>query len=106
MHPLQIRGAVVARANVYFDGRCVSHTVQLDDGSRQSVGVILAGSQLVFGTEAPEVMLGAGGWCEWRMPGEQAWRRSAEGETFSIPGNSRFEIRTGDAAYHYVCRYG
>ncbi len=106
MDQTPIRGAVLPRANVYFDGRCVSHTVQLDDGSRQSVGVILPGSELVFGTAAPEVMLGAGGWCEWRMLGDQAWQRCAEGERFSVPGDSRFEIRTGDEAYHYVCQYG
>lgn len=101
-----IRGAVQPQANVYFDGRCVSHTVQLDDGSRKSVGVILPTSSLVFNTGAPEVMQCAGGWCEWRMQGEQAWRRSAAGEQFSVPGDSRFEIRTGDEAYHYVCHFG
>ena len=101
-----IRGAVVPRANVYFDGRCVSHTVQLDNGSRKSVGVILPGSSLLFQTAAPEVMQGAGGWCEWRMQGSQEWKRSAEGEEFSVPANARFEIRTGDEAYHYVCHFG
>ncbi|WP_297911614.1 pyrimidine/purine nucleoside phosphorylase [Thiomonas sp.] len=106
MSPGALRGAVVPRANVYFDGRCVSHTVQLDDGSRKSVGVILPGSTLLFNTGAPEVMQGAGGWCEWRMQGGQDWKRSAEGEEFSVPGNAHFEIRTGDEAYHYVCHFG
>ena len=106
MTPTPIRGAVLPRANVYFDGRCVSHTVQLDDGSRQSVGVILPGSELVFGTGTPEVMLGAGGWCEWRMLGDTHWQRSGEGEQFAVPADSRFEIRTGDQPYHYVCQYG
>ena len=101
-----IRGAVVPRANVYFDGRCISHTLELDDGSRKSVGVILPGSELEFGTGAPETMQCAGGWCEWRMPGSQQWQRSSEGEQFSVPGNSRFEIRTGDEPYHYVCHFG
>ncbi|MCA3167259.1 MAG: DUF1255 family protein, partial [Burkholderiales bacterium] len=33
--------SVIKKANVYFDGKCVSHTVLLADGSRKSVGVIL-----------------------------------------------------------------
>ena len=106
MSPGALRGAVIPRANVYFDGRCVSHTVQFDDGSRKSVGVILPGSTLLFNTGAPEVMQGAGGWCEWRMQGSEHWNRSAEGEQFSVPANAIFEIRTGDEAYHYICHFG
>jgi len=33
--------SVVKQANVYFDGKCVSHTVQFADGTRKSIGVIL-----------------------------------------------------------------
>ena len=31
--------SVVKQANVYFDGRCVSHSLILADGVRKSVGV-------------------------------------------------------------------
>ncbi len=30
--------SVLTKANVYFDGTCVSHTVLLADGTRKSVG--------------------------------------------------------------------
>ena len=33
--------AVVKKANVYFDGKCVSHTVQFADGGKKTIGVIL-----------------------------------------------------------------
>ncbi|MBM4199769.1 MAG: pyrimidine/purine nucleoside phosphorylase, partial [Gammaproteobacteria bacterium] len=33
--------SVVKKANVYFDGKCVSHTVILSDGSRKTVGVLM-----------------------------------------------------------------
>lgn len=36
--------SVVKQANVYFDGKCVSHTVVLVDGTRKTVGVILPSS--------------------------------------------------------------
>jgi uncharacterized protein YaiE (UPF0345 family) len=54
--------SVIKKANVYFDGKCVSHTVLLADGSRKSVGVILP-STLLFNTGAPEVMEVIAGTC-------------------------------------------
>ena len=51
--------SVVKKANVYFDGKCVSHTVQFADGSKKTVGVILP-SSLTFNTGVPEVMEGVG----------------------------------------------
>ena len=47
--------SVTTKANVYFDGKCVSHTVQFADGTRKSVGVIFP-SSLTFNTGAPEIM--------------------------------------------------
>jgi len=46
------RVAVATKANVYFDGKCVSHSITLADGTRKSVGVILPAS-LTFNTGAP-----------------------------------------------------
>ena len=45
--------SVIKKANVYFDGRCVSHSLILADGVRKSVGVILPGATLTFNTGAP-----------------------------------------------------
>ena len=50
-----LAGTVATQANVYFDGKCVSHTVTLADGVRKSVGVILPAA-LTFNTGAPEIM--------------------------------------------------
>ncbi len=47
--------SVVKKSNVYFDGKCVSHTVILGNGTRKTVGVIFP-STLVFNTGAPEIM--------------------------------------------------
>ena len=41
--------SVVKRANVYFDGKCVSHGITLADGTKKSVGVVLPAS-LTFNT--------------------------------------------------------
>ena len=95
--------SVVKKANVYFDGKCVSHTVMLADGSKKTVGVILP-SSLTFNTGAPEVMEGVGGTCRVRLRGENEWKTWREGESFPVPGDSSFEIAC-DEPYHYVCHF-
>jgi uncharacterized protein YaiE (UPF0345 family) len=101
----QIDGvSVTTKANVYFDGKCVSHNITFPDGSKKSVGVILPAS-LTFNTGAPEIMECVAGDCEYKLAGSEAWVKSAAGEKFSVPGNSKFEIRVVEA-YHYICHFG
>src|SRR3712207_5291254 len=68
--------SVTTRANVYFEGKCVSHNLQLADGSRKCVGVILPAT-LTFNTGAPEVMECVAGSCEYRLAGTDGWGRSS-----------------------------
>ncbi|MGF1643495.1 MAG: pyrimidine/purine nucleoside phosphorylase [Thiotrichales bacterium] len=96
--------SVLTQANVYFDGKCISHTVLLADGSRKSVGVILP-SVLLFNTAAPEVMELVAGRCKVRLKGESEWREFGGGQSFSVPGDSAFDIETLDTL-HYVCHFG
>ena len=72
-------------ANVYFDGKCVSHTVTLADGTRKSVGVILP-STLKFNTGAPEIMELLQGRCRVRLAGSDAWAEYAGGQSFEVGG--------------------
>lgn len=95
--------SVSKEANVYLDGKCISHTVYLSDGIRKSVGVILP-SVLTFNTGAPETMGLIKGKCRVRLDGESDWTGYEGGERFSVPGNSRFDIETIDAL-HYVCHF-
>lgn len=95
--------SVVKAANVYFDGKCVSHTVILADGTKKTVGVILP-SSLTFNTGAPEIMEGVGGSCRVRLKGESDWVTYGAGQSFNVPGNSSFDIAC-DEPYHYVCHF-
>jgi len=96
--------SVVKQANVYFDGKCISHTLLFADGSRKSVGVIFP-SSLTFNTGAPEVMELNAGKCRIRLQGESEWKSYQGGESFSVPGNSSFEIETLEML-DYVCHFG
>ncbi|NBY71440.1 MAG: pyrimidine/purine nucleoside phosphorylase [Betaproteobacteria bacterium] len=106
-HPLIHNVSVKPQANVYFDGKCVSHSITLADGTSKSVGVILP-STLTFNTGAPEIMECVGGSCEYKLDGSDTWVRSNEGEKFNVPGNAKFQIRVteGFEAYHYICHFG
>ena len=96
--------SVATQANVYFDGKCVSHGITFADGSKKSVGVILPAT-LTFNTGAPEIMECVAGACEYKLAGSDAWQKSSAGEKFSVPANSSFEIRVAEA-YHYICHFG
>ncbi len=101
--PLIANVTLNPQANVYFDGKCVSHSFTLVDGTRKSAGVILP-SSLVFNTGAAEIMECVGGACEFKLDGSVEWVKSAAGERFSVPANSRFEIRCTEP-YHYICHF-
>jgi hypothetical protein len=96
--------SVSTQASVYFDGKCVSHGITYPDGTKKSVGVVLPAT-LTFGTGAPEIMECVAGSCEYKLAGTEAWVTSSPGEKFSVPGNSKFDIRVTEA-YHYICHFG
>lgn len=98
--------SVVKKANVFFDGKCVSHTVLFPDGSRKTVGVVLPDSQLTFNVSTPELMEISAGECSVRIAGEPAFKTYAAGSSFKISANSSFEIHTGAEAVNYVCSFG
>ena len=105
MSTTQIDGVTVnTQASVYFDGKCVSHGITLADGTKKSVGVVLPAA-LTFKTGAPEIMECVAGGCEYKLADSEVWLKSGPGESFSIPGNSSFDIRVTEP-YHYICHFG
>lgn len=96
--------SVAKKANVYFDGKCVSHTVYQPDGSRKSVGVIFP-STLTFNTSEPERMEIIAGACRIKLPGERDWRVCRAGDSFSVSANVSFDIEPLETL-HYVCHFG
>jgi len=96
--------SVSKRANVYFDGKCVSHNIVLADGSKKSVGVILPAT-LQFNTGAPEVMELLEGKCRITLAGSSEAVSYEGGQSFDVPGNSAFQIEVLETL-HYVCHFG
>ncbi|HET9112696.1 MAG TPA: pyrimidine/purine nucleoside phosphorylase [Burkholderiales bacterium] len=95
--------SVIKQANIYFDGKCVSHTVLFADGSKKTIGVIFP-SRLTFNTGLPEIMEISAGECKVRLDGSADWKTYRAGEQFQVPGNSSFDIETV-ITLDYVCHF-
>jgi purine/pyrimidine-nucleoside phosphorylase len=103
--PTQFSGVVVhTKANVYFDGRVVSHTVLLASGEKKTLGLIYPGSYH-FGTGAPERMELVAGACRVTLDGQTAGRDYATGTSFEVPGQSGFTIEVKGGICEYICSY-
>jgi purine/pyrimidine-nucleoside phosphorylase len=98
------RASVLKKANVFFEGRCISHTVHTEDGARKSVGVILPGT-LTFETAVPERMEIVAGRCRVQLAGSASPKDYGPGEEFSVPASSSFRIEALEPL-HYVCHFG
>jgi len=100
--------SVVAKANVYFDGKVVSHTILLrgPQGSveKKTIGLIYPGS-FHFTTAAPERMDIIAGTCRARLANSEEWRTYEAGSGFDVPGQSAFDISVESGIAEYVCSF-
>lgn len=95
---------LVAKANIYFDGKVVSHTF-LVGGAKRTLGLIYPGTYK-FDTAAKERMDITAGACRVKMPGQSVWTNCGAGTFFDIPANSAFEIAVDGGVAEYLCTYG
>ena len=95
--------SVLKQANVYFNGKCISHTIMLANGVKKTLGVILP-SSLTFGTGVAEIMDITSGICRVRLSGQQVWTKYIAGERFDVAANSSFDIEVIETM-NYVCHY-
>ena len=94
---------LIKKANMYFDGKVTSRTVEFADGTKKTLGIMLPG-EYEFGTEAAEIMEMMAGKVEVLLPGETEWKAIPEGESFNVPAISRFGIKVLTIA-DYCCSY-
>ena len=103
--PTQFAGVtVVTKANVYFDGNVVSHTVLMSDGAKKTLGLIRPGSYH-FGTKAAERMEIVAGQCRVTLDGTTAAKEYAAGSLFEVPADSGFTIEVAAGLCEYVCTF-
>ncbi len=103
--PTEFSGVTVhTKANVYFDGKVVSHTVLFAGGAKKTLGLIYPGSYH-FGTGAPERMEIVAGACRVQLDGATAWQDYAAGTYFDVPGKSGFTIEVAGGLCEYICSF-
>ena len=119
--------AVTKKANIYFEGKCVSHTVTMvcfhfeffqyrlysnlkvlntlmqTDGIRKSVGVILPNTGLRFDLTTKEIMEVVEGDAFVSINGGEEQTFSS-GTSWTVEAGGYFVIRA-DAPVHYVCHF-
>ena len=96
--------SVIKKGNVFFDGKCVSHSVLFADGTRKTVGVILP-STLTFNVGVPEIMEITDGTCRVKLGSDSEFKTYAAGSQFSVPANGSFIIEATEVV-NYVCSFG
>ena len=94
--------SVLTQANVYFDGKVVSHSVLFADGSKKTVGLIYPG-KFHFGTQLAEKMEIVAGECRVVIDGRTA--TYAAGQAFEVAANSGFDIEVTAGICEYICSY-
>ena len=94
----------IAKANVYFDGKVVSHTILLASGEKKTLGLIYPG-KFHFGTDKAERMEIVAGVCAVKLDGGSSVTSYAAGSMFEVAGKSGFDIEVADGICEYVCSF-
>jgi uncharacterized protein YaiE (UPF0345 family) len=94
---------VVKAANVYFDGKVTSRTIEFPDGSVKTLGVMLPG-EYKFNTGKPELMEIQSGKLTYCLAGESTWHEIKGGQDFNVPGSSYFNLKVTEVT-DYICSF-
>jgi uncharacterized protein YaiE (UPF0345 family) len=103
--PSEFRGVTaVTKANVYFDGKVVSHSLLFPDGSKKTLGLIYAG-RFHFGTDQAERMEIVAGTCVVKLDGGGTEQSYTAGQQFEVPAKSGFDIQVPSGICEYICSF-
>ena len=94
----------VTKANVYFDGKVVSHSLLLKDGSKKTLGLIYPGA-FHFNTDLAEKMEIIAGQCRVKQAGRNSWDEYSAGQSFEVPAKSAFDIEVRQGICEYICSF-
>lgn len=90
------------KVNEYFDGTVKSIAFSMSQGPA-TIGVMAPG-EYEFGTSQREIMHVVAGALTVKLPGSDAWETYESGSQFSVPANSKFQLKVA-ADTAYLCEY-
>jgi len=103
--PTEFRGVTaVTKANVYFEGKVVSHTLLFADQSKKTLGLIYPG-KFHFGTDQAERMEIVAGECTVKLDGQTNQTSYSAGQFFDVPAKSGFDIEVKSSICEYICSF-
>ncbi len=103
--PTEFRGVTaVTKANVYFDGKVVSHSLLFADRTKKTLGLIYPG-KFHFGTDLAERMEIVAGQCIVKLDGQPGTNTYSAGQTFDVPAKSGFDIEVPAGICEYICSF-
>jgi uncharacterized protein YaiE (UPF0345 family) len=94
----------LSKANVYFEGKVVSHTLRFPDQSKKTLGLIYPG-KYHFGTDKAERMEIVAGDCSVKLDGQPGVKSHGQGAVFEIPAKSGFDIEVSAGLCEYICSF-
>ncbi|WP_061288676.1 pyrimidine/purine nucleoside phosphorylase [Azotobacter vinelandii] len=90
------------KVNEYFDGTVKSIAFSTSQGPA-TIGVMASG-EYEFGTSQLEIMHVIAGALTVKLPGSEQWETFEAGSQFTVPANSKFQLKVAtDTAY--LCEY-
>jgi uncharacterized protein YaiE (UPF0345 family) len=95
--------SVIKKANIYFNGNVTSRTIQFQDGTKKTLGIMMPG-EYEFGTEMKEIMEILAGELRVLLPGETEWLDIKGSGEFTVPANASFKLEIKTVT-DYCCSY-
>lgn len=95
--------SVTKKANVYFDGKVTSRTLEFEDGSIKSLGIMLPG-EYTFNTADAEIMDMYSGEFEVKLPGSDSFEPMSAPCSFNVGANTSFDV-IAKSVVDYCCSY-
>ena len=96
--------SVEAKANIYFDGKVVSHSIVLKDGAKKTLGLIYPGS-FHFNTDQAERMEIISGRCKVVQDDSEETISYLANDSFDVPAKSGFKIEVNEGICEYICSF-
>lgn len=93
-----------AKANIYFDGKVVSHTILLSNNEKKTLGLIYPG-KFHFNTDKAERMEIVAGSCQVKIDGQSGLQTYPANSLFEVPAKSGFEIEVKEGICEYICSF-
>ncbi|MCJ8327488.1 MAG: pyrimidine/purine nucleoside phosphorylase [Campylobacterales bacterium] len=82
---------VAKEANILYEGNITSRTLEFEDGTRKTLGIMLAGEYELTSIHE-EIIDIQRGELEVLLPAQE-WKRFIGPATINVPANSKFKLR-------------